>query len=424
MHEDLLALLRCPFCGSPVTVTDDTIVVRDGAAITYAVLGCPCCAYPVVDGIPVMVADDRARAAMNAIEARRPEAALDAVLALDADRRAAFDALRARGDAATYRDAIAALGPDAEGTYFIYRFSDPTFVAASATLRAVAQAPRTLDGWVVDMCGGSGHLTRVLAGLRGAAPPTNGSGGTVVADVYFWKLWLATHFTSPGVQAVCCDGNDPLPFQRSIASLVVLSDAFPYIWRRRALAEELMRLVSADGVLVMPHLHSADGENFSAGMTLSPPAYADLFAPLQPRLFRDSVLQASLLGGATVDLSADVAPTAFGAEPSLTLVASHRDDLYRRYLVPPVTAVTGTLAVNPLYALRRDGAATVLTLAFPTPEYEEEFGACRRYLPETLTVAADLTGPLDAPALAAHLGAVYDDLRRRLVLIDAPARYC
>jgi len=58
-------------------------------------------------------------------------------------------------------------------------------------------------------------------------------------------------------------------------------------------------------------------------------------------------------------------------------------------------------------------------------KYEEEFGACRRYLPDTLTVAADLDGPLDPVALRAKLGdAVYDDLRRRLVLIDAPPGYC
>jgi hypothetical protein len=73
----------------------------------------------------------------------------------------------------------------------------------------------------------------------------------------------------------------------------------------------------------------------------------------------------------------------------------------------------------------RDGDTTTLTLQVPTPEYEEEFGACRRYLPEVLTLAADLTAPLDAARLRASLGgAVYDDLRRRLVLIDAPPRYC
>jgi hypothetical protein len=126
-----------------------------------------------------------------------------------------------------------------------------------------------------------------------------------------------------------------------------------------------------------------------------------------------------------VDLSADLAPAAFGTQPSCTLVASREADVFRRYTVPPPTRITGVLAVNPLYAVGRDGAATTLTLRFPTPDYEEEFGACRRYLPDTVTLPADLTGVLDPAAVRDTLGAaVYDDLRRRLVLIDAPPGYC
>ena len=246
-----------------------------------------------------------------------------------------------------------------------------------------------------------------------------------MADLYYWKLWLATRMTAPGAHAVCCDGNDPLPFVRGLAALVVLSDAFPYIWRRRALAEELMRLLGPAGTLVMPHLHSALGENFSAGMTLTPAGYADLFAPLAPRLFPDSVLFEGVLADATVDLTQDVAADALGTEPSFTLVASRAPEVFARRHVPAPVVATGALAVNPLYTLSRAGDTTTLTLSFPTPEYEEEFGACRRYLPESLTLAADLTAPLDAARLRATLGeTVYADLRRRLVLIDAPPRYC
>ena len=420
MHPSLLALLRCPFCGTALILVDSLPVQRDGDRIMSAVLGCACCAYPVVAGIPVIIAGDRERAAMNAIEAGQHDQALDLMLDLDAPRRAAFQALVARGDAATYREALDILSPDAEGTYFVYRLSDPTFVTASAVLRAVAQAPDTLEGWVVDVCGGAGHLTRLLDELRGSGP-----GGTIVADLYYWKLWLATRMTAPGAHAVCCDGNDPLPLARGLASLVVLSDAFPYIWRRRALAEELMRLLGPAGTLVMPHIHSALGENFSAGMTLTPAGYADLFAPLAPRLFPDSMLFEGVLADATLDLTEGVAADALGTEPSFTLVASRAPGVFARHHVPAPVAVTGALAVTPLYAMSRDGATTTLTLSFPTPEYDEEFGACRRYLPESLTLAADLTAPLDATRLRTALGeAVYDDLRRRLVLIDAPPRYC
>jgi hypothetical protein len=87
--------------------------------------------------------------------------------------------------------------------------------------------------------------------------------------------------------------------------------------------------------------------------------------------------------------------------------------------VPEDRSVTGQLTVNPLYRVERSGASSILTLGFPTPEYEEEFGACRRYMPDHVTVEADLTGPI----LPEALGSRYAELRDRRVLIDAPVAY-
>ena len=129
-----------------------------------------------------------------------------------------------------------------------------------------------------------------------------------------------------------------------------------------------MRLVGPTGTLVMPHLHSALGENVSAGMTLTPADYADLFAPLAPRLFSDRTLFDALVDDAVVDLSRHVSAEALGTEPSLTLVASRTPEVFRRHSVPPLTAVRGTLAVNPLYARARADGVTTLTLDFPTPD--------------------------------------------------------
>ena len=144
----------------------------------------------------------------------------------------------------------------------------------------------------------------------------------MLADLFFWKLWLARRFTSPGCEPVCCDANLPLPFAREAFSLVVLADAFPYIWHKRLLAEEMMRLCVPDGVVVMPHLHSALGENFSAGNTLTPAAYRDLFTARQPRLFSDELLLTQVLERGLVDLTHEASPADLGTEPSFTLIAS------------------------------------------------------------------------------------------------------
>ena len=416
MRDTLLTLLRCPFCGTALSLVDGPATVRAGAEIESGVLGCNCCAFPIVAGIPVLIADDVTRDAMHALEAGRHHDALVALLGLEGEQTARFDAQLA-GGTDTYREALALLSPDAEGTYFLYRFSDPTFLTAEALVRAVGQHRTATRGPLLDLCGGSGHLTRALARLM---PPDATTSPTVLADLYFWKLWLATRYTAPGCAAVCCDANAPLPFRPDLFSLVVLADAFPYIWHKRLCADEMMRVTGPEGVILMPHLHSAHGDNVSAGDTLPPAAYRALLAPHQPRLFSDSALLDLLLDDRAVDLSLDRSPDALGTEAAITLVASRRADLFRRYDIPDAVDVGDELIVNPLYEVERRDGRSVLTLAFPTPEYADEFVACRRYLPDTVTVDADLTGPLETTLPPGRREA----LRRQHVLIDAPPRYC
>ena len=412
MRETLLDILRCPFCGSRLTLVDNQALVCAHGRIESGVLGCDCCAFPVVAGIPVLIADDTTREAMHQLEADQREQALFTLLGLDDARRVSFQSLM-QHPRPTYRDALAILSLDAEADCFLYRFSDPTFVMIEALLMGLGQSGNLDPRPVLDLCGGSGHLTRVLVGLEPA-------GGVIDADVYFWKLWMARRFNSPSCDAVCCDANSPLPFARDACSLVVLADAFPYIWHKRLLAEEMMRAVGSRGVIVLPHLHSSLGENFSAGMTLTPAGYASLFEPHAPRLFSDEHLFDGVLNQRTVDLTRSASPAEIGTEPSFTLVAGRRDDLFQKYVVRDPREIQGELKVNPLYRIDPQGDTSVLTLTFPTPEYEEEFGACKQYLPSTVTVPGDLTGPIVPGAL----GPQYDELRRRRVIIDAPPDYC
>ena len=414
MHEAMLELLRCPFCGTRVSLVENDSLVHVATRIDSGVIGCECCAFPIVAGIPVMISNDTTKDAIRALEAGRQEKALFGLLGLaeDVARIEAFQALFARRKPATFREALAIFSLDAEGSYFVYRLSDPTYIVAEALLQALGQQRWPVAGHCLDLCGGLGHLTRILSNLR----PT---GSNVIADLYFWKLWLAARFTSPACTPVCCDANQPLPFTKDIFSLVVLADAFPYIWHKRLLSEEMIRLSGRDGVLVMPHLHSAHGENVSAGDTLTPVAYRNLFLPQQPRLFSDEQLFAELLDHHTIDLTRNISPTAFRSEPALTLIASRREDLFRPYNVPDGAEVFGEVTVNPLYQVERRGKSSILTLTFPTPEYEAEFGACRRYLPDTVTVDADLSRTIRPT----ELGNDYAELRRRRVLIDAPLYY-
>src|SRR5262245_22580550 len=126
MHRSLLDVLRCPFCGTAPSPVEGDALRAEGDRIEEGVLGCECCAFPVVAGIPVLIANDATREAMHALEAGRREDALFALLGVsdDAPRRKGLRDLM-ESDGATYRDALGLLCDDAEGVWALHRFSDP-----------------------------------------------------------------------------------------------------------------------------------------------------------------------------------------------------------------------------------------------------------------------------------------------------------
>jgi hypothetical protein len=87
--------------------------------------------------------------------------------------------------------------------------------------------------------------------------------------------------------------------------------------------------------------------------------------------------------------------------------------------MPDPGALAGELRENPHYRVEQRGTTAVLTLTFPTPESEEEFGGVRRYLPDSWTLEAYLQGPLRPE----QFGSAFADLRRRRILLDTPHRY-
>jgi hypothetical protein len=87
--------------------------------------------------------------------------------------------------------------------------------------------------------------------------------------------------------------------------------------------------------------------------------------------------------------------------------------------VAPPAAARGEFRLNPLYAAEPDGDRVRLRLRFPSEDYEQEYGACRRYLPEELTLDRAALASLETGRLTGEL----TELVRRNVIVDLPARY-
>jgi len=411
MRVDTLDILRCPYCGGRLELVASLFHRRTADEIQDGILGCACCIFPVVDGIPVLHLQPAATEARDQVQAGRPELARRKMFGLETEAEAAaFDAVAA-SPTATYRETVDALGPNFEGGYFLYRFSDPTFIVADAVVRAVAGTVLAQGGRAIDVCGGSGHLTRTLQEVSREA--------VVLADLYFAKVWLARRFTAPGCQPVCCDGNAPFPFARGAFGYAMCTDAFMYIWTKRQFVGELTRLVHPEsGAVLVGHTHNERTWTPSHGQPLSPEGYVDLFESIPPRVFAEGNLFEDVVAGGPLDLTRRDDKATLDAAPALTIAATRHPGVFVRHPLAP-RPVSGELRVNPLYAAEPDGDRVRLRLRFPSEDYAEEYGACRRYLPDEATVAYASLAALQRGAVPPELA----DLARRRVVLDLPRRY-
>jgi len=421
MLIDTLEVLRCPYCGGRLSLVDSLYHRRGPDHIQDGILGCHCCIFPVVDGIPVLHLQPASTTARDQMQAGRADLARRTMFGLDdGDQAEAFDAV-ASSDTATYRETVDALGPNFEGGYFLYRFSDPTYIVAQAVARAVAATVLGGRRRAIDICGGSGHVTRSLLDLSSAP--------TVLADLYFAKVWLARRFTAPGCEPVCCDGNAPMPFARGAFGFAMCTDAFMYIWTKRQFVGEMERLVDdrggaaggdgTPGAVLIGHTHNERTWTPSHGQPLSPEGYADLFETLEPRIFGEAGLFADVVRGGPLDLTRRDDQETLDRDPALTIIASRDPRVLARHPLPQPGPATGELRINPLYAIDQEGDRVRLRLRFPSDDYEQEYGACREYLPEELTLDRSAIASLDAGRVSGELL----ELLRRKVIVDLPKRY-
>jgi uncharacterized protein YbaR (Trm112 family) len=412
VRPETLEILRCPYCGGRLELVESLPNMLEAGAILEGILGCHCCLFPVVGGIPVMHLRRNAVVAREAIEAGESDRAFRALVSDHEDRAELFMEV-ASGRTATFRELADTLGEELEGGYFLYRFSDPSFVTASAVVRAVGAPVLASGGRAIDVCGGAGHLTRVLLELSEEPP--------VVADLYFAKLWLAARYVAPGCEPICCDGNAPLPFARGAFDFALCADAFMYIWTKRQLVGEMERLVAGEGpgAVVITHAHNQHVWSASHGDPLPPEGYRDLFESLEPRLFAEAKLLDDVVAGGPLDLSRrDDAATLEGQE-AVTIVAARGVDAYQAHPLGAPKPVSGELRLNPLYAGEDLAMGLRMRLAFPSVDYEDEYGAVRRYLPEELTLDR---ATVDAVSEGRRTPQVRELLKKRIVL-DMPERY-
>jgi SAM-dependent methyltransferase len=411
MRFETLQLLRCPFCGSTVELNTGVFHRLDARGqIRDALLACRCCEFLVADGIAVMTLWPEAEVARAAIADKRPADALRAMLNFTGDAPASKLIDDDGEPLGTYRSIAEGVGEQFEGGYFVYRFSDPTFVVADAVVRSVAPAVLDRHSRAIDLCGGSGHLTRSLASVSPSQP--------VVTDISFINLWLARHFTAPGADAVLADAEVPLPFASGAFRFVICNDAFHYIWHKALLAREMARITDSQGVTAITHTHNADTWTPSQGTALGADHYRALFEHAEARVYSEQLALPDVIGG-RLDLGRHDSEAALTADQAFFVLAPRDTRVYREYDVPPPAEVRGELKFSPLYDVALSNGHAALTLHYPSQEYEDEYRASRTYLPDTIQIGHDTLRAMHAGRITSEI----EDLMRRRIVVDLPPNY-
>jgi SAM-dependent methyltransferase len=440
-------MLVCPFCGGGLAPDDAR---PPGAPKGWGILTCHCARYPVVAGIPIIKQrEPGADRAAALIEAGRTDEALISLLTPwivgEAPRGAwarllpgagvvlwqalarrrlrrrcrarALALVRAPAGTVTCLDMLDFFfrypgSPRADAyNYFAYRFAQPRHLVALSMASIIGDAP----GPILDLACGFGHITRSLR-----AP--GGSAAVVGVDRNFFALYVAKHWVAPEASYVCCEADTALPFPDGAFSAVFCSDSLHTFTNKLGSVRELGRLIGTHGVMMLVTLANSRSSRRAYGRPLPPEAYERLVADLPHSIVTDEEILRRYLRRQGPALARSSSPEALAEAPLLSLVASHRREVFRDYgRFPDWPHAHGPLALNLLYEeAGSDGPGRVkLVRTFPPGAYEEEHPECREYLPEVASISEALLENLEAGRGTPEL----EKLIAQFVVLGMPERY-
>jgi SAM-dependent methyltransferase len=455
ISRDLIAELHCPYCGS--SLREELRVSDSSAGLLYGVLRCECERYPVVEGI--LILRPVPGKLIQLLERRDTEGALRSTLydlipenARTRNRRrieglsrirVPFASHLARRDAdrfwnvltdreASFQEILRYVRADIYADYLIQRYANPSFfvalgalsvleelesvkvpVAVSAGQAATPRSPR-----VLDMACGTAHTCFLMQVLF---PDI----AVVAADHDFINLYLARRFMAPGATYMCIDGEAPLPFADDSFDAVFCLDAIHYIRSKKALGIEMTRVLTPDGICLLPHLHNARVYNPVPGMPLSAEGYLDCFESLEPRLFPEPRLLDQVMRQHQVDLGASASDEERKTANSFCIVGSRRADVWRTYdaLAERLCREPKHLGVNPVYRVIEGPDTVQLEMKWPNSTLAKECARIESYLPKQYTIDRALWDRVRSGTATERDTSAIRSLVEDFVLVPLPKNY-
>jgi SAM-dependent methyltransferase/uncharacterized protein YbaR (Trm112 family) len=454
MEDPWSAILRCPYCHGRFRFDEMQRPAECNAE--FGILRCNCGAFPVVDGIPIVL---RPRVSMFAhttgatrvhgvavahvvrlIEGGRPLEALVECLAIPmlpplarrwlparvVDSHAGYRVARWRGKRKLRRQVLARrraisaqalldfyyqLGQPlgrAIGDYFILRFAQPRHLAALALLAALPGGEKP----VLDIACGLGHFEHYLSERTDPA-------AAIGIDMNYFQLWIARHWIATRSRFVCAKAQDGLPFSSDAFSATLCSDAYHLLPGRPELRQEIERCAPGRPVLLTGVGNRAVMPN--EGLELTVQEYLDEFGAVDVRSFSETDLVRAYLRRSNPFVPPARSPLELNETKWLSFAwnvpPTVRDPLWGKDAWPHAV---GQINVNLIYRSTRTKEGDLhLRFTFPSVWFAYENHGMLSYHPQQATISRAqlqrLAAWRDDPSLAA--------LVESFVLIGLPTRF-
>jgi SAM-dependent methyltransferase len=444
--------LSCPSCGGRLK---NEIGDTGTSSESYGILSCGCARYPVVSGIPILIAgqvpgssttteevcqrilagDERTALYDLLLRPTRKTRTntrqlLDFVPGIPGKTRRRWQTLRDRK--AWHREArrllyeqraettacdmfSAYFGEETESSrntchYFSYRFAQPRYLTTLAMTAMIDPQ----GGPVLDLGCGSGHVTHQLQSIDPEQI-------VVGVDKSYFMLYVAKNWMAKDALYVLCDAETRLPFDDNVFESVLCSNTFHFLSDMDSCASELRRIAIPDGIFLLTAVRNALQPHSTPNNALSPRQYAELWGDLSVAMLPDDMILRQYLEGKSPDLSTSANWESLEHAPLISLVASADDRPF--HPGEPFSSwphARGRLRINPLYRVeRRPAGDLLLTLAEPSRFFADENVEANAYLPEDVTVSAQAVADLED-------GTTSDEVRElveKCVFVGMPTGY-
>lgn len=445
MKQEYLRLMKCPYCGSGFKLGEiHREILGD---IIEGVIVCDCDKFPIIDGILILkpsdindyiiqlINDGKTKQAIGLLMGHFGERAfqlerllrtrgilgekLGEILSLIEENRATYNYNRYSDDKSSF---YSMLGKGESEIYLKSRFSAETFWSLYPFIPLL----KTSRERVLDLSCGMGHSSFVLSSY---VKPQE----LVCVDYSFRHLYLAKKYFVKDAEFICLDANYSLPFKDNVFSTIIMQDAFHYIRGRYSLAQEMERVVSPQGILLLLHLHNSLNYNIAAGQPLTPKGWFNLFKHVTVKLLPEKNVVEDFIWNNKLDLSKEYSESDLNRSNALGIIGTRdKSNLYvHRGVWEDILTNKCNLVINPIYTIERNVDGAILRRKFPSESFKREFPIMGEYLPEKCTINRVISEALNGRVLDITSIEIseyelnhIEELMRKFVVINAPQNYC